>query len=158
METAMAQLFDPQQAWRLPPLAGKRGVDAIVVGLTADYRGDRVMAFVGGMGGMLHAAFNEKTEFFLLDDVDPQTLYNCARNFEIAAWKLANARDAAGNPLLLSNEMHGQHNLSFEREFGKLIGNLDLLSRLVADKANRSVVKVIQSVATAVFLPVPGLK
>lgn len=158
METAMAQLFDPQQAWRLPPLAGKRGVDAIVVGLTADYRGDRVMAFVGGMGGMLHAAFNEKTEFFLLDDLDPQTLYNCARNFEIAAWKLANARDAAGNPLLLSNEMHGQHNLSFEREFGKLIGNLDLLSRLVADKANRSVVKVIQSVATAVFLPVPGLK
>ena len=158
MEAAMAQLFDPQQAWRLPPLAGKRGVDAILAALHPDYRGDRVMALVGGMGGMLHAAFNEKTEFFLLDDLDPQVLHNSARNLEIAAWKLTNARDAAGYLLLLSNEMQVQNNLSFEREFGKLIGNLDLLSRLVADKANRTVVKVIQSMATAVFLPVPGLK
>lgn len=158
MEAAMAQLFDPRQSWRLPPLAGKRGVDAILAALHPDYRGDRVMALVGGMGDMLHAAFNEKTEFFLLDDLDPQVFHNSARNLEIAAWKLANARDAAGNLLLLSNEMQAQNNLSFEREFGKLIGNLDLLSRLVADKANRTVVKVIQSMATAVFLPVPGLK
>jgi hypothetical protein len=48
------------------------------------------------MGGMLNAAFEEKTEFFMLDELDPQKIYNSARNLEIAAWKLANARDAGG--------------------------------------------------------------
>jgi hypothetical protein len=158
MESAMAQLFDPQLAWRLPTLEGKRGVDALAAGFREDFQGDRVAALVGGMGGMLNAAFNGQTEFFVLDDVDPQKLYNSARNIEIAAWKLANARDAAGNLLLLSNETQTPQNLSFEREFGKLIGNLDLLSKIIADKANRTVVKVIQNMASAVFLPVPFLK
>ena len=63
-----------------------------------------VAAFIAGMGSMLNAAFEEKTEFFMLDDLDPQKLYNSARNLEIAAWKLANARDAGGALLLLSNE------------------------------------------------------
>jgi hypothetical protein len=157
-EAAMAQLFDPQLAWRLPSLEGKRGVEAIAAGFRDDFQGDRVAALVGGMGGMLNAAFNGQTDFFLLDDLDPQKLYNSARNIEIAAWKLANARDAAGNLLLLSNEIQTPPNLSFEREFGKLIGNLDVLSKIIADKANRTVVKVIQSMATAVFLPVPFLK
>jgi hypothetical protein len=157
-EAAMAQLFDPQLAWRLPTLEGKRGVEAIAAGFREDFQGDRVAALIGGMGGMLNAAFNGQTEFFVLDDVDPQKLYNSARNIEIAAWKLANARDASGNLLLLSNEIQSPQNLSFEREFGKLIGNLDLLSKIVADKANRTVVKVIQNLATAVFLPVPFLK
>jgi hypothetical protein len=113
-----------------------------------------VAAFVAGLGGMLHDAFNGKTEFFVMDDLDPQRLYNAARNLEIAAWKLAQARAADGSPLLLSNEIAPVPNLSFEREFGKMIGNLDLLSRIVADKLNRTVVKVIQSMATAIFLPV----
>ena len=94
----------------------------------------------------------------MLDDLDPQKLYNSARNLEIAAWKLANARDAAGALLLLSNETAQPANLSFEREFGKMIGNLDLLSRLIADKGNRTIARVAQSVATAVFLPVVALR
>jgi hypothetical protein len=155
MEAALAQIFDPQLAWRLPTLEGRRGVEAISAGFREDFRGDRVAALIGGMGGMLSAAFNGQMEFFLLDDLDPQKLYNSARNIEIAAWKLSHARDTAGNLLLLSNE---PQNLSFEREFGRLIGNLDLMSKIVADKANRSVVKVIQNMATAVFLPVPILK
>ena len=74
---------------------------------------------------------------------------------EIAVWKLSSARNAAGMPLLLSNEMGGSTpNLSFEREFGKIIGSLDTLSKIIADKTNRTVVKVIQTMATAVFLPV----
>jgi hypothetical protein len=116
-----------------------------------------VAVFIAGMGGMLNAAFEEKTEFFMLDELDAQKLYNSARNLEIAAWKLANARDAGGAPLLLSNEMAqgGQPaNLSFEREFGKMIGNLDILSGLVAEKGHRVIARVVQNLATAVFLPV----
>jgi len=55
----------------------------------------------------------------------------------------------------LSNEGSGPvANLSYEREFGKIIGNLDVLSKVIADKENRTVVKVVQSLATAVFLPI----
>jgi hypothetical protein len=157
-EEAVARLFDPQTAWRLSAFEGRHGVDAILAAFREDYLGDRVAAFIGGLGGMLHAAFEEKTEFYMFDDVDPQKLHNSARNIEIAAWKLSNARAANGGLLLLSNEMQPSQNLTFEREFGKMIGNLDLLSKIVADKTNRTVVKAIQSMATAVFLPVPILK
>ena len=130
---------------------------AMLLALSVEFAGDRVAVFIAGMGGMLNAAFEEKTEFFMLDDLDPQKLYNSARNLEIAAWKLATARGADGALLLLSNEpaQGGQPaNLSFEREFGRMIGNLDLLSRLLADKGHRTIARVAQSLATAVFLPV----
>ncbi|OHC72330.1 MAG: hypothetical protein A3H93_14485 [Rhodocyclales bacterium RIFCSPLOWO2_02_FULL_63_24] len=161
IEAALDRLLDPRNAWRLPEAAGKRGTDAILLALREDFEGDRVAVFVAGMGGMLNAAFEEKTEFFMLDELDPQKLYNSARNLELAAWKLATARAAGGTPLLLSNEMSlalQPANLSFEREFGKMIGNLDLLSTLIADKGHRTIARVAQSLATAVFLPVVALR
>lgn len=160
-EAALARIFDNSPPWLLAELGDKRGTEAVLLALREDYRGDRVAAFITGLGGMLHDAFNGRNEFFVIDDLDPQRLYNSARNLEIAAWKLANARGADGELLLLSNEMNPVQNLSFEREFGKMIGNVDLLSRVVADKTNRTIVKAIQSMATAVFLPilaVPGLR
>ncbi|MCX7168141.1 MAG: hypothetical protein NTV11_17955 [Rhodocyclales bacterium] len=161
VEAALDRLLDPRTGWRLAETAGRRGTDAILLALRDDFDGDRVAAFIAGMGAMLNVAFEEKTEFFMLDDLDPQKLYNSARNLEIAAWKLANARDAGGSLLLLSNEMAlapQPANLSFEREFGKMIGNLDLLSSLIADKGHRTIARVAQSVATAVFLPVVALR
>ncbi|MBX9849602.1 MAG: hypothetical protein K2X64_09935 [Rhodocyclaceae bacterium] len=152
-EAAVARIFAVGN-YRLPELGDKVGTQAIVLGLREDYTGDRVAAFVAGLGSMAHQAFNEKNDFYFYDDLDPQRLYNAARNVEIAAWKLANSRDANGQPLLLSNEMYPVPNLSFEREIGKMIGNFDLLSITIADKTNRTVVKVVQNVATAVFLPV----
>ena len=69
-------------------------------------------------------------------------------------WKISNARTPQRELLLLSNDGAGPvPNLSFEREFGKVIASLDILSKIVADNTNRTVVKVIQNFATAVFLP-----
>lgn len=158
LEAAVDRIFEPRYVWRMAEFEGKWGTDAVMLAFREDYAGDRVAAFIGGMGGMLHAAFNETTEFYVTDDLDPQKLYNSARNVEIAIWKLGQARHPDGTLLLLSNEMNPAYNLSFEREFGKMIGNLDLLAKLVADKSHRTIAKAIQSVATAVFLPVPGLK
>ena len=45
----------------------------------------------------------------------------------------------------------------FEREFGRIIGLLDFMSRIMADKNGRTITRVTQSVATAVFLPVGAL-
>lgn len=153
MEAAVARIFAADN-YRLAELGERKGTEVIVLGLRDDYTGDRVAAYIAGMGSMLHLAFNEKRDFYLYDDIDPQRLYNAARNIEIAAWKLGNSRDANGQLLLLSNELYPVPNLSFEREFGKMIGNLDLISTVVADKTNRNVVRVMQNIATAVFLPV----
>ncbi|HUW37355.1 MAG TPA: hypothetical protein VMV91_08470 [Rhodocyclaceae bacterium] len=158
IDAALARLFDPTAAWRFPELAGSSGSDAIVLAFREDYRGDRVLALIAGLSGMIQNAFNDKTEFYMTDELDPQKLYNAARNVEIAVWRLSHARDPGGELLLLSNEAHEPQNLSFEREFGKIIGDLDLLSRIVADQSLRTIVKVIQSLASAVFLPVAGIR
>ena len=113
---------------------------------------------IAGLGGMVLTAFDGRYESYMFDDIDPQRISNAARNVEIAVWKLSNARGADGALLLLSNEMGTPPNLSFEREFGKMIGTLDLLSTIIAEKSNRTVVKVVQSMATAVFLPVAAIK
>ena len=77
-----------------------------------------------------------------------------ARNVEIAVWKLENARDARGNLLLLANEMGSVSNLSFEREFGKIIAYQDAMAQIAAQRTNRTIRRVVQTLATAVFLPI----
>ncbi len=56
---------------------------------------------------------------------------------------------------LLSNETGAVDNLSFEREFGRIIGILEAPAELIAHKTERTVVRVVQSMASAVFLPLP---
>ena len=155
LAAGMARIFEGQHGWNFPELQGRRGTPAIQLAFQESYQGDRVLAFTAGLGGMIQAAFQDKTEFFVLDDLDPQSLYNAARNVEIAVWKLSNARTPQGQPYLLSNEGAGPvPNLSFEREFGKVIGSLDILSKIIADKTDRTIVRVIQNLATAIFLPI----
>ena len=141
-----------------PELEGRREGAAALYAFDPAYQGDRVLAVMAGLLGMVYAAFEHKQEFFVLDDLNEQKLYNCARNVEIAIWKMSSTRDANGAPLLLSNELDpNQPNLSFEREFGRIIGGLDTLSKIVADKHGRTVTRLTQSLATAIFLPVGAL-
>lgn len=156
-EDPVERLFGKQHNWHFAELDGKFGTDAVQLSLRPDYGGDRIFAFIAGLGGMLLTAFNERYEFFMTDDLDAQKLYNAARNVEIAVWKLSNDHGKGGELLLLSNESEPVANLSFEREFGKIIGNLDLLSNTIVDKNNRTVAKVVQNMATAVFLPIAGI-
>ena len=103
---------------------------------------------------MVLLSYNGKTEFYLTDTLDAQKLYNAARNVEIAVWKLENARDAHGDLLLLTNEMTGVSNLSFEREFGKIIAYQDAMAQIAAQRTNRTIRRAVQTLATAVFLPI----
>ncbi len=95
-----------------------------------------------------------KKEFYLTDSVHPQSLYNVARNVEIAAWKLSSSRKPNGELYLLSNELNAQErNLTFEREFGKIIGRTDLFAFMLAEKSQRLISRITQSIATMAFLP-----
>lgn len=154
LEAAVARAFDPRMQFRFRELDNRRGSDAISLALAADYPGDRVFAFGVGIASMVFISYNEKTQFYLTDSLDPQKLYNSARNIEIAAWKLANARNARGERLVLSNEASGDvANLSFEREFGKMIAYQDVMADVAAQRTNRMIRRVVQTLATAVFLP-----
>jgi hypothetical protein len=154
VDEAVARIFDAEHGWRFESLGFRRDIDALQVALHPAYHGDRVQAFVVGLASMVQTAFVNRVEFFVLDDLDAQRLYNAARNVEIAAWKLGNARDADGAALLLSNEIGEVTNLSFEREFGRIIGHLELLSEVVEEKTERTVTRVVQNLATAAFLPI----
>jgi len=155
MEAGMARAFDVQAQFRFPELGNARGADAIVLALKPDYAGDRVFAFGVGLASMVFLSYDGKTEFYLTDALDAQKLYNSARNIEIAAWKLASARGVRGEPVLLSNEAAiDVVNLSFEREIGKMIAYQDVMAEIAAQRTNRIIRRVVQSVGTLVFLPI----
>ncbi|MCD8512741.1 MAG: hypothetical protein LRY63_04615 [Nitrincola sp.] len=92
----------------------------------------------------------------MLNNLDQQRLYNSARNIEIIVWRLSNRRDSRGSLFLLTNGIaEGKvQNLSFERLFGKLIAHQDMMARIVSDKNNRGINKVVISVATATLFPI----
>lgn len=104
---------------------------------------------------MLMASYGDKTDFYISNKVDGQLLYNSARNIEIAVWKLSNNRDEHGDLFLYSNSLSNEEDyLSYARLFGKLIAIQDTMAIIMEDKNKRLIKKVLQNMATAVFLPI----
>lgn len=141
-----------QHHYQFESINNLRGTEAIFLAFKPEFTGDRVLAFIVGIHTMLLKAHGDKTDFYLTDNVDPQHIYNVARNIEISVWKLSNARDENGALYLLSNEINEkERNLSFEREFGKMIGRTDLYAIALAEKSQRLITRVVQNLATALF-------
>lgn len=155
-EKMVTWVFDgePQHHYQFKELNNLQGTEAIFLSFKPEFSGDRVLAFIVGLQTMLLKAHNDKTDFYFTDTLDPQRIYNVARNLEIAAWKLSNARKPDGSLYLLTNEMNDtEKNLSFEREFGKMIGRTDLYAVALAEKSQRLISRIMQNLATAMFLP-----
>ena len=160
LHEAVARIFDEKRGHAELDLqqADLRDSKAALAAFREDYQGDRVLALVSGLRDMVDAAFEHKSEFYMLDSLEAQKLYNCARNVEIAVWKMNSSRDNDNRPLLYANEGDpANRNLSFEREFGRMIGLLDFLALVVADKNGRDLTRLAQNVATALFLPIKSL-
>jgi len=143
-----------QHHYKFAEINNLQSTAAIFLAFNPEYKGDRVLPFIVGLQTMLLKAHGEKTDFYFTDNIDPQHIYNMARNIEIAAWKLSNARDEAGALYLLSNEINDKEsNLSFEREFGKMIGRTDLYAIALAEKSQRFISRVVQNLGASLFLP-----
>lgn len=155
-EAATDAIFAPLGHWENASLKNLPWETALLDPWRADFSGDRVKALMNGLLVMHMAAFDHKTEFYVLSELDAQKLYNAARNTEAVVWKLSSARNEHGEPVLLSNSMDpgGVANLSFEREFGKLIGIQDTLAKIIEDKSNRAIRFGVVNVATMAFLPI----
>ena len=156
IDLRVQQILAPPPAEGYPELEGRSGAKAMSLALTENYQGDRVFALMAGVHSMIDASFNHKREFFLLDELDQQKLYNSARNLETVAWNLNNRKDQRGQLLLLSNgySKEGIPNLSFERTLGKMIALQDMLAMIIADTTNRTIKNVVHRAASFTFLPI----
>ncbi len=155
LEDCINKALAKDATWRRQRTGTCTGSLCIEQGLAAGFQGDRVLAVLIGLQDMLDAAYGHKDEFYLTDQLDPQKLYNVARNIEITVWRIANRRDSNGNRYILTDAISGDaRNLSYERLFGKLISLQDTLSEIIAERDNRHVKNIIQRLATAVFLPI----
>lgn len=150
-EAAIARIFKQP----IPSINGKRSTDSIRLAFNEHYRGDRVFAYVAGLASMLTISYNNKNDFYLFDNLDAQKIYNAARNIEMASWLLQTKKDSQGRYFLLSSgEGLSATNRSYDRLFGKMIGQQDTLANIIATKNHRVIKNVIQSAARFVFLPV----
>ena len=124
------------------------------------FNGDRVFCLMAGLIGMVNHSYNYKAEFYAMDSLDEQKLYKSARNIELLAWRLRKAAinaakaDSVDQPVLLTFGLNPTNpNLSFERLYGKLISQQDLMARVIADQNKRAINFVMHSVASFFFIP-----
>ena len=147
-------VFYGDHDWKFKRIDSAQGVDALNQVFDDNFKGDRVLSLITGLYTMLIKAHGDKTEFYIFDSLDPQKIYNASRNIEIIVWKLATKKNKKGQPFLLSNEINTlESNLSFEREFGKIIGRTDYFAFTLSEKTERTVTRVIQNFTTGIFLP-----
>ncbi|ODP99419.1 MULTISPECIES: hypothetical protein [Salinivibrio] len=157
IEKRVAQLMTterPDNGFR--ELGGMDGIALLPLAFSSEFEGDRVFALMAGVTGMISASYNHQLEFFLLDDIDQQKLYNSARNLEKIAWLLNNEKDDNGQLLLLSNGMgkNGVPNYSYERLLSQMIIIQDMMAVMVADSTNRNINQVVHSMASMTFFPI----
>jgi hypothetical protein len=112
-----------------------------------------VAAFVHALADTIITAHGGRTSSTLVHGLDPQLIFNAARNVEVANWILNSRRNAAGAPLLLSNHLGDDaRNLSFEREMGKIIGRLDLIANYTTERYRRSFIGYGQGLVAGPFM------
>ncbi len=155
IDTRTKQLGRYRENFRFKELDNKVGPDALNLVFDESFQGDRVFALMVGIRSMLHAAYGHNREFFLLDELNQQQLYNSARNLEILAWRLKSYKDSNGRLFLLTNGYQDKiANLSYERLFGKMISLQDMMAKIVAGKTNRTINTVVHGFASSTFLPI----
>lgn len=147
-EAVQALSTDP-----LPEINGKRSTECIRLAFDESYTGDRVKAFVAGLETMIYDAYGDHTDFYMYHLLDPQKLYDSARNIEVASWMIRTKHNEKGELFLISSGDLEHVNLSFERLFGKMINAQDMMAQIVSDTTHRQIKNIIQSMARA-FIPI----
>ena len=154
VDKRLSMLFDNAGRLQFTELHGSEELEALNLALDPVYQGDRVFALMVGLTGMLRKSYGYDSDFYFYEELDPQLLYNSARNIEVLAWKLKRLDSVGGVPLIITYKHNGRiDNLSFERIYGKLIHTQDVMAKIVADQDNRTIKTVIQT-SLSMFLPI----
>jgi hypothetical protein len=156
LESRRRQLFDhPSQRLRFQELGNAESIYAMDLAFNETFEGDRVFALMAGLTGMLRSSYRNRDEFFFWYSLDAKRLFRSARNVEIMAWKLKAQMQPDGHPYLITYGTDGLiDNTSFDRLYGKLIGNQDMVAKIIKDRYQRNVSMAIQNTATFIFIPI----
>ena len=147
-------VFNAEHGWKFKSINFAQGTDALDQVFDDSFEGDRVLSLITGLYTMIKKSHGDKIEFFIFDSLNAQSIYNSARNIEIVLWKLSTKRNNSGKLFLVSNAMDKKKsNLSFEREFGKIIGRIDYFAYALSEKSERGITRALQSIAAGIFLP-----
>ena len=147
-------VFNSNHDWKFQSINFAQGTDALNQVFDESFKGDRVLSLITGLYTMIKKAHGDKIEFFMFDSLNAQSIFNSARNVEIVLWKLSSKTNNNGEPFLLSNQIDEKSsNLSFEREFGKIIGRMDYFAYTLSEKSERVITRALQGIATGIFLP-----
>ncbi|MBT4032225.1 MAG: hypothetical protein HOF12_04795 [Methylococcales bacterium] len=130
-----------------------KSIDCIWLSVDDGFEGDRVQAFIAGLQTMIFEAYQSQREFYMIDFLDAQKLYNSARNVEVASWLIRTKQSASGAVFLVSSGDAEEVNLSFERLFGKIINAQDMIAQIMANRQHRVLKSALQSMVTA-FIPI----
>lgn len=149
LEVAVAALAaDP-----FPSVEGKTSIDCIRLAFNDEFYGDRVKAFVAGLETMVLKSYDGHRNLYLYHMLDAQKLYDSARNIELASWLIRTKHDSNNSLFLLSSDEGGKMNVGIERLFGKMIDAQDMMAQITADRSNRTIKNVLQSLVMA-FIPI----
>lgn len=134
-------------------LGDKKSIQALPLAFDPEFAGDRAAALVYGLGSMLIEVYGGRTTLYLIHGLDAQKVSNAMANIEAVMWLLASRHKPDGSPLLFSNEIGPNgRNLSFEREFGRILGRLELLAELNDEKYRRAGINYLQGIVAGPFL------
>ena len=133
--------------WPMEPKLGAEWDVRVKDAFRKEYPGDRVQAMIEGLLAMTMASYNDKLDFYVLDSLEPQRLYNSARNYEIVQKKLVSLSTSANKSALKTDD-------ATEHQFSKIIAIQDTLAKIVEDKTNRTIKNGVINVATFMFFPI----
>ena len=153
-EVAVNWLFTSQHNWKFKEINDAQGIEALNQVFDENFKGDRVLSLITGLYTMLIIAHDNQKEFDMFDSLDPQLIYNAARNVEVIVWRLSTKKKKNGELFLVTNEINSDfQNLSFEREFGKIIGRTDYFAYVLSEKKERYITRAIQGTSLNILLP-----
>lgn len=86
--------FEGPFGWKFDGVRHLQELDALNLAVDANFPGDRVLALITGLHTSLIRAYGGKNEYDFSGEINPQHLYNTARNIEIASIKITELNQA----------------------------------------------------------------
>ena len=86
-------VFNADHDWKFKSINFTQGAEALNQAFDESFKGDRVLSLITGLYTMITKAHGDKKDFFMFDSLDPQSIYNTARNIEIVLWKLSTKKN-----------------------------------------------------------------
>lgn len=133
-----------------PEINNLQQVHAIELGLSPDFRGDRVFALALGIGSMLRNSYNNLDEVFMLNQLEPQMLYDSARNLEVVLARLNNLPPDIG----FSPGVEHSGTDSLNARMQRMVSLQDMMAQISANSSQRIINTLVRK---ATLIPIGGL-